>query len=389
MLEQLLKMHAEKIRVNSNSDEYQKVMKQIENYQVEKHLPSATMLYDILDKLADLLVSDNMTDDETDYLVWKDNIHIEKLDSGDFIIYYLDRFFMSISEDKRNNIWDIIKERYETKKKIKLKNEVIDTFVVQLQTTLKAPIEIFSPEEEKIVISFLDFIENQGNILNQNDSEIYDAILKNGIDLGVLLNQLIKAYPTGEQNKVTFLGEGFDAQNLYDTLQYYSNQHSDSFEENFNNESTKLLDKTIEKVITNLDEESIPLILYCDELETTKIVLNSVYEKIIELHPKLNVEYFNATEFEDIIISNKDDGISQNVSEIFEGIDFLVFEGVDTLKTELAKKELIKLTKWLQNKGQQVLFSSFVRPENIEMFISEDIISDGHIIDITTREVAV
>ena len=389
MLEQLLKMHAEKIRVNSNSDEYQKVMKQIENYQVEKHLPSATMLYDILDKLADLSVSDNMTDDETDYLEWKDNIHIEKLDSGDFIIYYLDRFFMSISEDKRNNIWDIIKERYETKKKIKLKNEVIDTFVVQLQTTLKAPIEIFSPEEEKIVISFLDFIENQGNILNQNDSEIYDAILKNGIDLGVLLNQLIKAYPTGEQNKVTFLGEGFDAQNLYDTLQYYSNQHSDSFEENFNNESTKLLDKTIEKVITNLDEESIPLILYCDELETTKIVLNSVYEKIIELHPKLNVEYFNATEFEDIIISNKDDGISQNVSEIFEGIDFLVFEGVDTLKTELAKKELIKLTKWLQNKGQQVLFSSFVRPENIEMFISEDIISDGHIIDITTREVAV
>ena len=389
MLEQLLKMHAEKIRVNSYSDEYQKVMKQIENYQVEKHLPSATMLYDILDKLADLSVSDNMTDDETDYLEWKDNIHIEKLDSGDFIIYYLDRFFMSISEDKRNNIWDIIKERYETKKKIKLKNEVIDTFVVQLQTTLKAPIEIFSPEEEKIVISFLDFIENQGNILNQNDSEIYDAILKNGIDLGVLLNQLIKAYPTGEQNKVTFLGEGFDAQSLYDTLQYYSNQHSDSFEENFNNESTKLLDKTIEKVITNLDEESIPLILYCNELETTKIVLNSVYEKIIELHPALNVEYFNATEFEDIIVSNKDDGISQNVSEIFEGIDFLVFEGVDSLKTELAKKELIKLTKWLQNKGQQVLFSSFVRPENIEMFISEDIISDGHIIDITTREVAV
>ena len=389
MLEQLLKMHAEKIRVNSNSDEYQKVMKQIENYQVEKHLPSATMLYDILDKLADLSVSDNMTDDETDYLEWKDNIHIEKLDSGDFIIYYLDRFFMSISEDKRNNIWDIIKERYETKKKIKLKNEVIDTFVVQLQTTLKAPIEIFSPEEEKIVISFLDFIENQGNILNQNDSEIYDAILKNGIDLGVLLNQLIKAYPTGEQNKVTFLGEGFDTQNLYDTLQYYSNQHSDSFEENFNNESTKLLDKTIEKVITNLDEESIPLILYCNELETTKIVLNSVYEKINELHPELNVEYFNATEFEDIIVSNKDDGISQNVSEIFEGIDFLVFEGVDSLKTELAKKELIKLTKWLQNKGQQVLFSSFVRPENIEMFISEDIISDGHIIDITTREVAV
>lgn len=389
MLEQLLKMHAEKIRVNSNSDEYQKVMKQIENYQVEKHLPSATMLYDILDKLADLSVSDNMTDDETDYLEWKDNIHIEKLDSGDFIIYYLDRFFMSISEDKRNNIWDIIKERYETKKKIKLKNEVIDTFVVQLQTTLKAPIEIFSPEEEKIVISFLDFIENQGNILNQNDSEIYDAILKNGIDLGVLLNQLIKAYPTGEQNKVTFLGEGFDAQNLYDTLQYYSNQHSDSFEENFNNESTKLLDKTIEKVITNLDEESIPLILYCNELETTKIVLNSVYEKINELHPELNVEYFNASEFEDIITSNKDDGISQNVSEIFEGIDFLVFEGVDSLKTELAKKELIKLTKWLQNKGQQVLFSSFVRPENIEMFISEDIISDGHIIDITTREVAV
>ena len=389
MLEQLLKMHAEKIRVNSNSDEYQKVMKQIENYQVEKHLPSATMLYDILDKLADLSVSDNMSDDETDYLEWKDNIHIEKLDSGDFIIYYLDRFFMSISEDKRNNIWDIIKERYETKKKIKLKNEVIDTFVVQLQTTLKAPIEIFSPEEEKIVISFLDFIENQGNILNQNDSEIYDAILKNGIDLGVLLNQLIKAYPTGEQNKVTFLGEGFDAQNLYDTLQYYSNQHLDSFEENFNNESTKLLDKTIEKVITNLDEESIPLILYCNELETTKIVLNSVYEKIIELHPELNVEYFNATEFEDIIVSNKDDGISQNVSEIFEGIDFLVFEGVDSLKTELAKKELIKLTKWLQNKGQQVLFSSFVRPENIEMFISEDIISDGHIIDITTREVAV
>ncbi|OFP62062.1 DnaA ATPase domain-containing protein [Streptococcus sp. HMSC078H12] len=389
MLEQLLKMHAEKIRVNSNSDEYQKVMKQIENYQVQKHLPSATMLYDILDKLADLSVSDNMTDDETDYLEWKDNIHIEKLDSGDFIIYYLDRFFMSISEDKRNNIWDIIKERYETKKKIKLKNEVIDTFVVQLQTTLKAPIEIFSPEEEKIVISFLDFIENQGNILNQNDSEIYDAILKNGIDLGVLLNQLIKAYPTGEQNKVTFLGEGFDAQNLYDTLQYYSNQHSDSFEENFNNESTKLLDKTIEKVITNLDEESIPLILYCNELETTKIVLNSVYEKINELHPELNVEYFNASEFEDIITSNKDDGISQNVSEIFEGIDFLVFEGVDSLKTELAKKELIKLTKWLQNKGQQVLFSSFVRPENIEMFISEDIISDGHIIDITTREVAV
>ena len=389
MLEQLLKMHAEKIRVNSYSDEYQKVMKQIENYQVEKHLPSATMLYDILDKLADLSVSDNMTDDETDYLEWKDNIHIEKLDSGDFIIYYLDRFFMSISEDKRNNIWDIIKERYETKKKIKLKNEVIDTFVVQLQTTLKAPIEIFSPEEEKIVISFLDFIENQGNILNQNDSEIYDAILKNGIDLGVLLNQLIKAYPTGEQNKVTFLGERFDAQNLYDTLQYYSNQHSDSFEENFNNESTKLLDKTIEKVITNLDEESIPLILYCNELETTKIVLNSVYEKINELHPELNVEYFNASEFEDIITSNKDDGISQNVSEIFEGIDFLVFEGVDSLKTELAKKELIKLTKWLQNKGQQVLFSSFVRPENIEMFISEDIISDGHIIDITTREVAV
>lgn len=389
MLEQLLKMHAEKIRVNSYSDEYQKVMKQIENYQVEKHLPSATMLYDILDKLADLSVSDNMTDDETDYLEWKDNIHIEKLDSGDFIIYYLDRFFMSISEDKRNNIWDIIKERYETKKKIKLKNEVIDTFVVQLQTTLKAPIEIFSPEEEKIVISFLDFIENQGNILNQNDSEIYDAILKNGIDLGVLLNQLIKAYPTGEQNKVTFLGEGFDTQNLYDTLQYYSNQHSDSFEENFNNESTKLLDKTIEKVITNLDEESIPLILYCNELETTKIVLNSVYEKINELHPELNVEYFNATEFEDIIVSNKDDRISQNVSEIFEGIDFLVFEGVDSLKTELAKKELIKLTKWLQNKGQQVLFSSFVRPENIEMFISEDIISDGHIIDITTREVAV
>lgn len=389
MLEQLLKMHAEKIRVNSNSDEYQKVMKQKENYQVEKHLPSATMLYDILDKLADLSVSDNMTDDETDYLEWKDNIHIEKLDSGDFIIYYLDRFFISISEDKRNNIWDIIKERYETKKKIKLKNEVIDTFVVQLQTTLKAPIEIFSPEEEKIVISFLDFIENQGNILNQNDSEIYDAILKNGIDLGVLLKQLIKSYPTGEQNKVTFLGEGFDAQNLYGTLQYYSNQHSDSFEENFNNESTKLLDKTIEKVITNLDEESIPLILYCNELETTKIVLNSVYEKIIELHPKLNVEYFNASEFEDIITSNKDDGISQNVSEIFEGIDFLVFEGVDSLKTELAKKELIKLTKWLQNKGQQVLFSSFVRPENIEMFISEDIISDGHIIDITTREVAV
>ena len=389
MLEQLLKMHAEKIRVNSYSDEYQKVMKQIENYQVEKHLPSATMLYDILDKLADLSVSDNMTDDETDYLEWKDNIHIEKLDSGDFIIYYLDRFFMSISEDKRNNIWDIIKERYETKKKIKLKNEVIDTFVVQLQTTLKAPIEIFSPEEEKIVISFLDFIENQGNILNQNDSEIYDAILKNGIDLGVLLNQLIKAYPTGEQNKVTFLGEGFDTQNLYDTLQYYSNQHSDSFEENFNNESTKLLDKTIEKVITNLDEESIPLILYCNELETTKIVLNSVYEKINELHPELNVEYFNASEFEDIITSNKDDGISQNVSEIFEGIDFLVFEGVDSLKTELAKKELIKLTKWLQNKGQQVLFSSFVRPENIEIFISEDIISDGHIIDISTREVAV
>ena len=389
MLEQLLKMHAEKIRVNNNSDEYQKVMKQIENYQVEKHLPSATMLYDILDKLADLSVSDNMTDDETDYLEWKDNIHIEKLDSGDFIIYYLDRFFISISEDKRNNIWDIIKERYETKKKIKLKNEVIDTFVVQLQTTLKAPIEIFSPEEEKIVISFLDFIENQGNILNQNDSEIYDAILKNGIDLGVLLKQLIKSYPTGEQNKVTFLGEGFDAQNLYGTLQYYSNQHSDSFEENFNNESTKLLDKTIEKVITNLDEESIPLILYCNELETTKIVLNSVYEKIIELHPKLNDEYFNASEFEDIITSNKDDGISQNVSEIFEGIDFLVFEGVDSLKTELAKKELIKLTKWLQNKGQQVLFSSFVRPENIEMFISEDIISDGHIIDITTREVAV
>lgn len=389
MLEQLLKMHAEKIRVNSNSDEYQKVMKQIENYQVEKHLPSATMLYDILDKLADLSVSDNMTDDETDYLEWKDNIHIEKLDSGDFIIYYLDRFFISISEDKRNNIWDIIKERYETKKKIKLKNEVIDTFVVQLQTTLKAPIEIFSPEEEKIVISFLDFIENQGNILNQNDSEIYDAILKNGIDLGVLLKQLIKSYPTGEQNKVTFLGEGFDAQNLYGTLQYYSNQHSDSFEENFNNESTKLLDKTIEKVITNLDEESIPLILYCNELETTKIVLNSVYEKIIELHPKLNVEYFNASEFEDIITSNKDDGISQNVSEIFEGIDFLVFEGVDSLKTELAKKELIKLTKKLQNKGQHVLFSSFVRPENIEMFISEDIISNGHIIDITTREVAV
>lgn len=389
MLEQLLKMHAEKIRVNSYSDEYQKVMKQIENYQVEKHLPSATMLYDILDKLADLSVSDNMSDDETDYLEWKDNIHIEKLDSGDFIIYYLDRFFMSISEDKRNNIWDIIKERYETKKRIKLKNEVIDTFVVQLQITLKAPIEIFSPEEEKIVISFLDFIENQRNILNQNDSEIYDAILKNGIDLGVLLNQLIKAYPIGEQNKVTFLGEGFDAQNLYDTLQYYSNQHSDSFEENFNNESTKLLDKIIEKVITNLDEESIPLILYCNEQETTKIVLNSVYEKIIELHPELNVEYFNATEFEDIIVSNKDDGISQNVSEIFEGIDFLVFEGVDSLKTELAKKELIKLTKWLQNKGQQVLFSSFVRPENIEMFISEDIISDGHIIDITTREVAV
>ena len=389
MLEQLLKMHAEKIRVNSNSDEYQKVMKQIENYQVEKHLPSATMLYDILDKLADLLVSDNMTDDETDYLVWKDNIHIEKLDSGDFIIYYLDRFFMSISEDKRNNIWEIIKERYETKKKIKLKNEVIDTFVVQLQTTLKAPIEIFSPEEEKIVISFLDFIENKENILNQNDSEIYDAILKNGIDIGVLLNQLIKAYPTGEQNKVTFLGEGFDAHNLYGTLQYYSNQHSDSFEENFNNEPTNLLDKTIEKIITNLDEESIPLILYCDELETTKKVLNSLYEKIIELHPELNVEYFNATEFEDIIASNKDDGISQNVSEIFEGIDFLVFEGVDSLKTELAKKELIKLTKWLQNKGQQVLFSSFVRPENIEMFISEDIISNGHIIDITTREVAV
>ena len=389
MLEQLLKMHAEKIRVNNNSDEYQKVVKQIENYQVEKHLPSATMLYDILDKLADLSVSDNMTDDETDYLEWKDNIHIEKLDSGDFIIYYLDRFFMSISEGKRNNIWDIIKERYETKKKIKLKNEVIDTFVVQLQTTLKAPIEIFSPEEEKIVISFLDFIENQGNILNQNDSEIYDAILKNGIDLGVLLKQLIKSYPTGEQNKVTFLGEGFDAQNLYGTLQYYSNQHSDSFEENFNNESTKLLDKTIEKVITNLDEESIPLILYCDELETTKKVLNSLYEKIIELHPELNVEYFNASEFEDIITSNKDDGISQNVSEIFEGIDFLVFEGVDSLKTELAKKELIKLTKWLQNKGQQVLFSSFVRPENIEMFISEDIISDGHIIDITTREVAI
>ena len=389
MLEQLLKMHAEKIRVNNNSDEYQKVVKQIENYQVDKHLSSATMLYDILDKLADLSVSDNMTDDETDYLEWKDNIHIEKLDSGDFIIYYLDRFFISISEDKRNNIWDIIKERYETKKKIKLKNEVIDTFVVQLQTTLKAPIEIFSPEEEKIVISFLDFIENQGNILNQNDSEIYDAILKNGIDLGVLLKQLIKSYPTGEQNKVTFLGEGFDAQNLYGTLQYYSNQHSDSFEENFNNESTKLLDKTIEKVITNLDEESIPLILYCNELETTKIVLNSVYEKIIELHPKLNVEYFNASEFEDIITSNKDDGISQNVSEIFEGIDFLVFEGVDSLKTELAKKELIKLTKWLQNKGQQVLFSSFVRPENIEMFISEDIISDGHIIDITTREVAI
>ena len=76
MLEQLLKMHAEKIRVNSNSDEYQKVMKQIENYQVEKHLPSATMLYDILDKLADLSVSDNMTDDETDYLEWKDNIHL-------------------------------------------------------------------------------------------------------------------------------------------------------------------------------------------------------------------------------------------------------------------------------------------------------------------------
>ncbi|QMI51041.1 hypothetical protein HRE60_05005 [Streptococcus salivarius] len=389
MLEQLLKMHAEKIRVNSYSDEYQKVMKQIENYQVEKHLPSATMLYDILDKLADLSVSDNMIYDETDYLEWKDNIHIEKLDSGDFIIYYLDRFFMSISEDKRNNIWDMIKERYETKKKIKLKNEVIDTFVVQLQTTLKAPIEIFSPEEEKIVISFLDFIENQGNILNQNDSEIYDAILKNGIDLGVLLNQLIKAYPTGEQNKVTFLGEGFDAQNLYGTLQYYRNQHSDSFEENFNNESTKLLDKTIEKIISNLDEESIPLILYCNELETTKIVLNSVYEKIIELHPELNVEYFNATEFEDIIVSNKDDGISQNVSEIFEGIDFLVFEGVDSLKTELAKKELIKLTKWLQNKGKQVLFSSFVRPENIEMFISEDIFSDGHIIDITTREVAV
>mgnify|MGYP000202411990 FL=1 len=389
MLEQLLKMHAEKIRVNNNSDEYQKVVKQIENYQVDKHLPSATMLYDILDKLADLSVSDNMTDDETDYLEWKDNIHIEKLDSGDFIIYYLDRFFMSISEGKRNNIWDIIKERYETKKKNKLKNEVIDTFVVQLQTTLKAPIEIFSPEEEKIVISFLDFIENQGNILNQNDSEIYDAILKNGIDLGVLLKQLIKSYPTGEQNKVTFLGEGFDAQNLYGTLQYYSNQHSDSFEENFNNESTKLLDKTIEKVITNLDEESIPLILYCNERETTKIVLNSVYEKIIELHPKLNVEYFNASEFEDIITSNKDDGISQNVSEIFEGIDFLVFEGVDSLKTELAKKELIKLTKWLQNKGQQVLFSSFVRPENIEMFISEDIISNGHIIDITTREVAV
>ncbi|MBS6098050.1 MAG: hypothetical protein KH901_06285, partial [Streptococcus vestibularis] len=139
----------------------------------------------------------------------------------------------------------------------------------------------------------------------------------------------------------------------------------------------------------NLDEESIPLILYCNELETTKIVLNSVYKKINELHPELNVEYFNATEFEDIIASNKDDGISQNVSEIFEGIDFLVFEGVDSLKTELAKKELIKLTKWLQNKGQQVLFSSFVRPENIEMFISEDIISDGHIIDITTREVAV
>ena len=137
-----------------------------------------------------------------------------------------------------------------------------------------------------------------------------------------------------------------------------------------------------------MDEESIPLILYCDELETTKKVLNSLYEKIIELHPELNVEYFNATEFEDIIASNKDDGISQNVYEIFEGIDFLVFEGVDTLKSEMAKKELIKLTKKLQNKGQKVLFSSFIRLENIEMFISEDIISDGHIIDITTREVA-
>ncbi len=164
-------MQAEKIQVNNNSDEYQKVVKQIENYQDDKHLPSATMLYDILDKLADLSVSDNMTDDETDYLEWKDNIHIEKLDSGDFIIYYLDRFFMSISEGKRNNIWDIIKECYETKKKNKLKNELIDTFVVQLQTTLKAPIEIFSLEEEKIVINFLDFIENKGNILNQNGSE--------------------------------------------------------------------------------------------------------------------------------------------------------------------------------------------------------------------------
>ena len=220
------------------------------------------------------------------------------------------------------------------------------------------------------------------------------------MDIGILLNQLIKAYPTGEQNNVTFFGEGFDAQNLYGTLQYYSNRHSGSFEENFNNESTKLLDKTIEKVITILDEESIPLILYCDELKTKK-VLNSLYEKIIELQPELNVEYFDATEFEDIIASNKDDGISQNVSEIFEGIDFLVFEGVDSeslgwwlsgygvdsLKSEIAKKELIKLTKRLQNKGQQVLFSSFMRPENIEMLICEDIISDGHIIDITTREV--
>lgn len=119
-----------------------------------------------------------------------------------------------------------------------------------------------------------------------------------------------------------------------------------------------------------------------------KKVLNALYEKTIELHPELNIEYFDTTEFEDVIASNKDNGISQNVSEIFERIDFLVFEGVDSLKSEIAKKELIKLTKKLQNKGQQVLFSSFMRPENIEMLICEDIISDGHIIDITTREVA-
>ena len=38
MLEQLLKKKKKKIRVNNNSDEYQKVVKQIENYHESTYL---------------------------------------------------------------------------------------------------------------------------------------------------------------------------------------------------------------------------------------------------------------------------------------------------------------------------------------------------------------